>query len=675
VPQDEYVSKTEEANTMISKANVVVVGGTPSGIACAVRCAREGLDVILVNATNHLGGIMSSGLGAMDTLYDGFRAPIYETFIQQVRDYYKATYGEGSKQASTCYSKRKLHYEPHVAEQIFTGLVEAESRITVLYRYYPASVERADRKLISVSVQSFDGEPTIRLEADAFVDASYEGDLAALAGVEMTVGRESRGVYNEQHAGKIFTQSGGGSYSQDAAAGLLNLEPFSSVSQRIFAGSTGEGDNALQAYNFRVCLTSNPNNRVYPTKPDSYDRTLYLGIVEKPEDNRGKTHVLRSHLMLSDGSWKLNSHIPNDKLSWNDPLLLGAQLEYPNADWTRREEIILQHKEFALGMLYFLQNDEAVRSDVRDEALRWGLPKDEFMDNGNFPYEILVREGRRMVGRHIFTEHDGTLAPSLNRTPVHSDSVGIAEWPISSHDCTADRRLGSCNDGVLMLSEATRPSQIPYRSLLPKEVDNLLVTVCLSCSHIGWGTLRLEPVFIHMGESAGFAVSVAARQGILPGLLDTDTLVRELAENKVMVSFFNEFDMSTQQDWVPAVQYFGTKGFFSEYDAQPEERLDQHTAHIWANAFGSLLAGSLNPLEPAQKLHQERLQSEAAESVSSKEFHQFIEQELAVRGVRDVQLNVEHRDNAPVRRGEACLMLYRLLSKISRPAVDSTTAS
>jgi hypothetical protein len=633
------------------------------------------LNVLLVNGTNHLGGVMSSGLGVTDTLYDGFRAPIYETFIQQVRDYYKETYGEESKQAAICYTKRKLHFEPHVAERVFTGLVEAESRISVLSRYYPVSVERAGRKLTAVSVQSFDDGPSIRLEADAFVDASYEGDLAAAAGVEMTVGRESRGEYNEQHAGKIFTQSGGGSHPQDVAAGLLNLEPFSGVSQHIFAGSTGEGDNALQAYNFRVCLTCNPDNRVYPAKPDSYDRTLYLGIVEKPEDNRGKTHVLRSHLMLSDGSWRLNSHIPNDKLTWNDPLLLGAQLEYPNADWTRREEIIQQHKEFALGMLYFLQNDEAVRPDVREEALRWGLPKDEFKDNGHFPYEILVREGRRMVGRHIFTEHDGTLAPSLNRTPIHSDSVGIAEWPISSHDCTADRRLGSCNDGVLMLSEATRPSQIPYRSLLPKEVDNLLVTVCLSCSHMGWGTLRLEPVFIHMGESAAFAVSLAARQGTMPGKLDVDTLVRELVENQVMVSFFNEFDMSTQQDWVPAVQYFGTKGFFADYDAQPEGSLDQHTAHIWAGAFGSLLAGSLNPLELASKLYQERAQLEDAEPISSKEFHRLIEHELVSRSIQGVQLKDGHGDNASVRRGEACLILYRLLSNISRTAVNSATAS
>ncbi|NHN32696.1 FAD-dependent oxidoreductase [Paenibacillus agricola] len=647
------------------KADVVVVGGTPSGIACAIRCAREGLDVILVNLSNHLGGIMSSGLGVTDTLYDGFRAPVYETFIQKVRDYYKATYGEQSKQYAACYSKRKLHFEPHVAEHVLTGLVQAESRIKVLHRYYPVSVERSGRKLLAVNVRSFDDEPSLKLEADSFVDASYEGDLAAAAGVECKVGRENRDKYNEPHAGKIFTGQSG-LFSRDATAGLLNLEPFSTVSQHIFAGSTGEGDNALQAYNFRVCLTCDPENRVYPSKPDSYDKTLYLGLVEKPDENRGTTFVLRSHLMLSDGSWGLSSHIPNDKLTWNDPLLLGAQLEYPNADWSRRNEIIREHADFALGMLYFLQNDEAVRPDVRREALHWGLPKDEFAENGHFPYELLVREGRRIAGRYIFTEHDGTLAPGLNRTPVHYDSVAIAEWPISSHDCTADRRPGSFNDGVLMLSESTRPSQIPYRSLLPKDIDNLLVTVCLSCSHVGWGTLRLEPVFMHVGESAGYAVALATELGTMPGKLDADTLVRRLADNRVMVSFFNEFDMLTGQDWVPAVQYFGTKGFFCGYDAIPEELLDRHSAGIWAKAFGSLLAGSLNPLETARKLYQERLQTEVADPVSGQQLRQYLEQELLALNLEGVWLDSIKENAAPLRRGEVCLLLYRLLSNISK---------
>lgn len=651
---------TAASSGVTRKADVVVVGGTPSGIACAVRCAREGLNVLLVHHSNHLGGVMSSGLGVMDTTYDGYRAPIYETFIQEVRDYYKATYGEDSKPYADCYVRKQLRFEPHVAERVFTGMVEAESRISVLYRYYPVSAERSGRKLSAVAVQSFDDGPAIRIEADAFVDASYEGDLAAAAGADMRTGREGRNIYNEPHAGKLFTFPGRGPESPHVVEGLRKVEAVSGSKQHIYTADIGEGDEAFQAYNFRVCLTCNSDNRVYPAKPASYDRSLYVGLVEKPEENDGTTFVLRSHLMLSDGSWSLKSNVPNDKTTWNDPLLLGGNLEYPTADWARREEIAREHAEFALGMLYFLQNDESVRPDVRQEALRWGLPKDEFQDNGHFPYEILVRQGRRLVGRYIFTEHDGVLAPGLSRAPIHADSIGIAEFPLSSHDCTADRRPGSFNDGVFNLSDITRPSQIPYRVLLPTDTDNLLVTICLSCSHVGWSTLRLEPVFIQMGDSAGFAVSLAARQGVLPGELDADKLVRTLADNQVMVCLFHEFDMSSQQDWVAAVQYFGTKGFFDSYEARPEEVLDRQTARIWVDAFGSLLAGSLNPMETAYKLAEERGRSQEAEPISGELWRQFIKDELARRDVDDVQLPSAEAQH-PISRGEACLLLYRLL--------------
>jgi len=383
-------------------------------------------------------------------------------------------------------------------------------------------------------------------------------------------------------------------------------------------------------------------------------------MVENSEENFGNRFVLRSHLMRSDGNWSISSHIPNDKVTWNDALMPGANVDYPSADWRRREEIVREHAEFALGMLYFLQNDEAVRPDVRQEALRWGLPKDEFIDNHHFSYEILVREGRRLVGRYIYTEHDAKQAPGISRAPIHTDSVGIADWPITSHDCSPDRRPGSLNDGVLSLSSITRTAQIPYRVMLPKNVDNLLVTVCLSCSHMGWSNLRLEPVFIQLGESAAYAVSLAAELGICPGKLDSDQLVRKLVENQVMVSMFQEFDMAMARDWVPAVQYFGTKGFFDSYEARPEARLDRYTAETWATAYGDLRAGTLNPLAIARKLADEQSFILSAPLISYKEFREVVQDALTSRGLEGIQWNDDLNIDQPVSRGEACRLLYKI---------------
>lgn len=657
------------------QTDVVIVGGTPSGIACAVRCAREGLQVVLVSTTGRLGGILSSGLGVTDNVYAGFRAPIYETFVNRVRDYYRTTYGEASKPYQACYVKGKLHVEPHVAERVFTELVAAEPRIATLYRYDPVSVERSGRRLSAVSLRSLDDDTVIRLEADAFVDASYEGDLAARAGAEMRTGREGREEYGEPHAGRLFAFPGDRPIAPDAIAGLLDLRTMTDSGQRVFVDRLGQGDEAFQAYNFRVCLTCDPDNRVYPDKPDTYDRSLYTGIVNRPELHDSTTFALRSHLLLSDGSWSLRSHLPNEKLTWNDPLLLGENLEYPNADWSRREEIIRKHKDFALGMLYFLQHDEAVRLEVRQEALRWGLPKDEFADNGHFPYELLVREGRRLTGRYIFTEHDALRATGIQRAPIHADSVGIADWPLSAHDCTGDRLPGSLNDGVFNLPDVTVPSQIPYRVLLPADSDNLLVTVCLSCSHVGWGTLRLEPVFIQMGESAAFAVALAAELGTTPGELDADRLVRKLADNRMTISMFQDTDPAGGQSWNAAIQYFGTKGFFPSYEAKPEAPLDRHTAKIWAEAFGCLAEGNLNPScvaealtrERASRAHDHEPTSEielvrGSEFVRENEFIASVKSELGKRGMEErlMPMAVGTEQDTAITRGGACLMLYRL---------------
>lgn len=207
----------------------------------------------------------------------------------------------------------------------------------------------------------------------------------------------------------------------------------------------------------------------------------------------------------------------------------------------------------------------------REEFRRIGLPLDEYPDNHNLPYEMYVREARRIVGRYVFTEHDNMAAVGQKRPPVHADSIAFTDWSMDSHDCTTDRRPGYDYDGKLILTEESRPAQIPYRCLLPKEIDNLLVPVCLSATHVAWGAVRLEPVWMQTGEAAGFAAALAKKHQTTVAQLDSDLLVRTLVTNKHFVTFFNELEAAADHPAMPAAQYFGTKGEFSGYDAKLDE--------------------------------------------------------------------------------------------------------
>ena len=284
-------------------------------------------------------------------------------------------------------------------------------------------------------------------------------------------------------------------------------------------------------------------------------------------------------------------------------LYLGDQHDYPDADWPTREKIIQRHLDFGLGLMWFLQHDESVPADKRKGYLEWGLPKDEYTDHGHVPYEMYVREARRIVGRHVFTELDGMLAADYARTPIHPDSIAVTDWYMDSHACTTDSRPEFHYDGKLILTEESRPSQIPYRSLLPQGVDNLLVPVCLSATHIAWGAIRLEPVFLQTGEAAGFAAALARQRQTTPAQLDSDLLVRTLVQRGQLVSFFNDLKVSDSDPQIQAAQFFGTRGFFGNYNARLEESLTTSVATEWESGFAQLQQGSLQPRELAKRVH------------------------------------------------------------------------
>ena len=577
--------------TNATEYDAVIVGATPGGIACAVRAARENLRVLLVERGHHLGGMLTNGLGVEDTLYLGDRAPLYTEFREGVKRHYRDTYGPDSEQYKTCISSR-LTFEPRVAESVLTGIVEAEPTIEVRRGVTPLSVERAGRRINALDL---DDGSTVR--AGAFVDATYEADLAALAGVAYRVGRESRTEFGEQHAGRLFTThvAAPGGFPREAAAGKLNLITFRLTGGEMCAGSTGEGDRAIQAFNYRVCLSRDPDNRLLPERPATYDRNDYLGIVLDQGDTVGTPYPIKAQLLLDDVQ-KLRmgqGNLPNHKQSWNQPTIPGAGHDWPDGDWETRDKIAQRHWDHTLGMLWFLQNDPDVPEAVREDAKRWGLARDEFADNCHRPYELYVREARRIVGRYTCSEHDGTLQRGSRRAPIHHDSIAITEWPMDSHECTTERQFGTLYDGKFLMAEATRPGHIPYRCLLPVDLDNLLVPVCMSSTHVGWGTLRLEPVWMHVGESAGHALALSDQVGVDPAAVPIDALQRRLVERGVMVTFFNEFDMATDAPWVPAVQYWGTKGLFPSYDARPHDPLDAATATQWSRLSGlSVISGA-----------------------------------------------------------------------------------
>jgi hypothetical protein len=625
--------------------------------------------------------MLSSGLGLFDTNLRGRRCALLQEIRDGILRHYRETYGSESHNYRLAVDNQT--FEPRVAESVLSAMVSGESGIRVIMNHRISSVVRCGGILRAVKIRSQDGpdDSEVRgeteIEGGMFVDASYEGDLAAFAGAPFRVGRESRAEHGEPHAGRLFTRKEdrgdeGQKFPYESSHGLLNLRPFDSCSGRIFPGSTGEGDKAVMAYNYRIMLSRDPGNQVPIPKPDRYDRSKYEGLLQDERESWRVAHPVRSRWLLRDiRAFEFRNHreIPNRKISWNHGDFPGANHDYPEADWPRRREILRAHLDHDLGLLWFLQNDDDVPEEVRAQARTLGLAQDEFVDNCNLPWEIYVREARRIIGRHVFTEFDASVAPSSGRTPTHPDAIAIAEWMMDSHDCTARRQPGSASDGSFMLSEATRPSQVPYRCLVPLGLENLLVTVCVSATHVGWGTLRVEPVWIQIGEAAGFALAHASAAGVAPANVDVDAVQRRLAEHRAMLGFFNDVDLDDRSPWVPAIQYFSTKGFFATYDARPAMPLDRRTAVIWVEAVCDQLEDSLDSAARVRQVAlADRCAGAEAAAITAGEFRAILRSRAEFRlgercsGWLDV-MDSQELPNGPelIARGAACFMLFSLV--------------
>lgn len=574
--------------------DLVVIGGTPGGIACAVRAAREGLSVLLVNHTRHLGGFVTSGAGGWEAPYDGLRSPIYGEMITGAARHYAKTYGENSPQhiVSMPSKTSRAHIdrpkiEPRIAEMLFNEMVAKEKTLTVLLGHIVTKAQLDGALIQSVTLKPMHGEKTITVSGKVFADGMYEGDLMAVAGVKTQIGRESRAQYGEKHAGVIYTQErhkepGQRGFPKAADEGALNIRYNSHATADIVEGpQSGEADGSVMAYNYRLILTRDPANRIMVEKPANFALAIAKQAI--------------------GGGFVPN--LPNKKVAWNGGRLIGPQNEYPGADWPTREAISKRYLDAMLMRLWWVQNDPEAPEKDRKQFAGYGLAADEFPDNHHVPYEIYVREARRLVGRYFFKEQDNVIAKGIARTPIHADSIAMTDWPVDSVACLPRKAPGGNTDGILFLGEESRPAQVPYRSILANEVENLLVPVAISASHVGWGSIRLEPVWMQLGEGAGYAAALAVKGQTTPAKLDPEVLIRKLATSHVMVSFFNDVDVAANDPRVAAAQYFGTKGFLASYDAKLDEPLTESLKAVWEQGFAELQKGTLEPMQLAKTVH------------------------------------------------------------------------
>lgn len=515
-------SAPESVDENTHTADVIIYGGTSAAVTAAVQANRMGKSVIMVSPDVHLGGLSAGGLGYTDTGDKSVIGGLSREFYQRVYQHYqkpeawkwqdRSEYGnKGQGTPAIDGDLRTMWiFEPHVAEQVFEDFI-AEENITVHRDEWlnrENGVIKENGKI--VSFETLSGK---KYQGKMFIDATYEGDLMAEAGVSYHVGREANSVYGEEWNGvQVGVLHHGHWFSEDISPYVVPGDPSSGLLPRVSGedpGQKGEGDKKIQAYCFRMCLSNHPDNRVPFPKPENYDPKQYELLA-------------RVYAKGWDATFNKFDPIPNRKTDTNNhgPFStdnIGMNYEYPEGSYEKRREIIKEHEDYQQGLMYFIANDPSVPEEVRTAMSEWGLAKDEFTDNGNWPHQIYVREARRMIGQYVMTEHE-----TLSKRPV-DQPVGMGSYTMDSHNVQRYVKPDGFvqNEGDIGV-KVPQPYQIDYRALTPKkaECENLLVPVCVSSSHIAFGSIRMEPVFMILGHSAAAAAVMA---------IDRDIAVQDLA--------------------------------------------------------------------------------------------------------------------------------------------------
>jgi hypothetical protein len=497
--------------------DIVVYGGTSGGIIAAIQAAKSERSVVLVSPTPYLGGLTTSGLGWTDLGSDSILGGLSRDFYTRVYQHYqnddawkwekRVDYRNQGQGQAALNPKTRLAsvFEPSVATAVFDAMLKEHNVTVVTARLDLKNGVTMDGKRIQ-KIRTEDGR---EFAGKIFIDATYEGDLLPGAGVSFTTGRESNATYNEtvsgiQTKGAVKNQLPDGidPYLRpgDPASGLLpGVNPDA-------GGEDGQGDHRLQAYCFRMCLTDSPENRVTIGKPEGYDEAAYEILFRAIEAGQSRDFTKFSLMPNRKTDSNNTGGISNNPVGLNH----GKDWNWATLDHDQRLALAKKHEHWQRGLMWTLQNHPRVPEKIRKEYSAWGLPKDEFTDNGHWPHQLYVREARRMVSDFVMTEHH-----CRRKQPV-PESIGLAAYTMDSHNVQRHVKNGMVkNEGDIQL-RIPGPYPVSYRAIVPKkaECQNLLVPWCLSASHMAFGSIRMEPVFMILAQSAATAADIAIKSGI-----------------------------------------------------------------------------------------------------------------------------------------------------------------
>ncbi len=607
-PSVERVDRTYRALPPEARYPILIVGGTASGVGAAITAARMGVKVALIEPTNRLGGMITNGVAVTDVRQRDRINGLYEEFRQRVEAYYQAR----GDDTTVYFYRNGLNFEPWVANMLIKEMVYAEPNIDLYFGVRPTRVFRQGNRITGVEFISLDGARRGRFFASVVIDATAEGDIAAWAGAPYRIGREPRSP-EEPHAGVLY---------------------YDRLNDRFLPGSTGAGDRRIPGYAILMIVQNYPTPQV-GDPPPNYNRLEY--VLSPPWER----------------SWAyLYGRIPGNKFEVNQhphgTTLQEVNYRYPTASWEERQRIYQIYKNHVLGYLHYIQ------TELGQPNL--GLAEDEFRDSDNLPPILYVRKARRIEGEVFLQQMDITLA----RERVRADSIAIGDYPMDSH---AVRRvvvnegepvpeIAHMGEGEFWIFQYTPWYQVPYGVLVPKRIEGLLVTTCVSASHVAIGSLRMEPVRMNMGQAAGVAAVLHLQTGVSLRRINPADIQRELLRRFGQYIYYFP-DVTPQTRHFEAIQFLAARGYFPSERMAPEQPLTRGEA-------ARLLWKHLRTLKPT--LPEERFQGLAFTDVLFGHPYAVPVQNLFLLGVIERTENRRFNPDEPIRRRDFIRWLTRAMA-------------